>query len=441
MRANNNTYKYLAVGVLALFLWLISTQIVHLPFIIDSEKLIITSLSKSKKTLSDIGLSHGSYDKDFFEKKFLIINTSFDYQLAKDANYPGTFFGADSMAPTIPVTDRRKLVKLLTWLADHKDQYNTIICDLLFEDSLHEDKTTDSNLSNCIDRLQISPSKILFAGFFNEEDGAYAPGIFKNIRDNNKAAVNKNEVDELFFKYKLSYNKGQILSLPLKMYQHIDSVSIEEGYLRFKKQRDREEKLSLFNNTFIPDMLFNYEYFSQLKSFATTEGNIDSTVAMINLGEVAADTGVLKELLYMKSGKKKSVFIGNFSVGSGDSHKTIYGDEKGSIIILNIYYDLVHGQHLFRIWHSLFLFGAFLLMCYWMLFHPHQENVKIEGPMSYIWRQIVENRHYVVLILTTMIFYFFFHQVLNIIVFSLFFLVTEIVLRHARKYKIVKKSS
>src|SRR5690606_28087216 len=63
-----------------------------------------------------------------------------------------------------------------------------------------------------------------------------------------------------------------------------------------------------------------------------------------------------------KSGGRNFVFIGSFKSNSEDIHPTSYGELHGPVILLNIVYSLVKGQHTLSLWLIFLLLAGYGLI-------------------------------------------------------------------------------
>jgi hypothetical protein len=426
-------YAWIGMSFLSILFTILSSSIIHLPWIFSSEEDILRLLTKSKKSLHKHVLRNGLFEQQFFEKNFLLINTASDFDIGKNKSSHESYFRGDKIGPTVPITDRKKLVDLFRWLVKNEDKFGYLFCDVIFDDSSAFNRKNDDSLKNYINLLQIH-RKVIFAGVLDVSDNMYRPGIF-DIRDENKGIVNKTMVEDFFITYKLTYLTPENKSFPLKMYEKLNKITVANSNWGFIKMSDSSGKSRLSFNTFIPEILFDEDYFSSLKSYSSSEF-IDTTVSMINLGQATGDTSVMTALLEKKAVRKKSIFIGSFSHDHPDLHKTVYGDVNGSIIILNIYYGLTRGQTLFNWWLFIFLFFIFFFISYWIFFHHHEKKVKKPSIIGFLWvRMVLENRHYLLLLFASLVSYFCFNRVINIIVLTLLFVLLETIIRFLKEYK------
>jgi hypothetical protein len=422
-------FTLMGLILLSLLLTVSSTSLVHLPWIISSEQDVLPWLTKTKKYFK-------LYEPDFIEKNFLLINTAVDIEIGKNLSYRDSYFSADGLGPTIAITNRKKLQTLFKWLANNSDTYNYVICNILFEDSVACNSAMDDSLRNSIEQLQIQ-KKIILASRFDVYNEKYIPGIFPNIWDCNKGIVNKTTIEDFFITQRLSYGTTQFKSLPLLMLEKIKGDTVRDSQLGFIQLTGKENTSHRSYNSLIPEILFNDDYFTSLKSYSSAESFIDTSVCMINLGEVAADTLVLPALLEKKdTTQRKNLFIGSFTNHMINAHRTLYGDMDGSVIILNTYYDLIKGQNLFNPWCLACLFLVYLYMLCWVFFHSHRKKASKHNIATFIWENVIlGNHHYLVLLIATFVCYYGFKHVINIIVLTLFFAFLETVLRISARYR------
>ena len=107
------------------------------------------------------------------------------------------------------------------------------------------------------------------------------------------------------------------------------------------------------------DMLGNRPLLSRQRAEMTADGN-----GPLNLGYLLTESGQtdLAARLEQKSGPYRIVFIGSFQDPENDVHNTVFGAMHGSVILLNIFYELQQGHH-----HVSLLYLVMLLAGFWYI--------------------------------------------------------------------------
>ncbi|HEV7781575.1 MAG TPA: hypothetical protein VGO58_09925 [Chitinophagaceae bacterium] len=225
--------------VLAVLLTVLNHYAVYFPWLIPEHKMIASSTEWKTKLNRLAG--HRSPGIDRITSDFLIIDISQDMEINCDS-LRGNSIGLPAdhnsfkSAPCNAIPDLRKITRLFQWLSAHPDEYNVVVCDLLF-DRMPKTKETDSLLGHLVNMLQHGPeTKIIFAGLYDSYEKRFPPSYFSgNIPDIHKGAVNEELTSNHFFKYRLSYDHGKVKTLPLLMLERIDHYRIKHGSLGFDK--------------------------------------------------------------------------------------------------------------------------------------------------------------------------------------------------------------
>jgi hypothetical protein len=428
--------RYLIFLILAMVSTAASFFASRLSMILPQESQVATC-SNARRMIKKHVFPHSFYDDSFIQKKFLLINVSLDYGLGVNTGYSNSVFLPKGLEPVTPITDRQKLSRLFRWLSAHPDQYNYVVCDLLFEGATVEGNGSgnsstrsryDDTLRNYLELIQRS-GKVLFAGKYDDHNQQYYPGLYPSLRDENKGAANKDVVDEYIRNYRLTRGDNGIPTLPLRMLERLDGVTIKPslfGFLGLSHHSTGESYSSW--NSFIPDMTFSKEDIDAIPSFAGATVP-DSTIGMIQLGEAVSDTDILPSLLYKKEAVKKNIFIGAFTHDHADMHKTLFGDLDGSLVILNIYYDLVQEQNSLNIIYFLSMVVCFFF--FWWLFYVHLGR----GETKHRWLMLGVELFWdglplLMLFGMTLLSYLIFDRIMNFFILSFFMVAIKAITGH-----------
>lgn len=416
--------QFLLVVSLALLFTFLNRYSIYFPWTTPEEEFIARS-TFFKKNLNS---ADHAKRQDFIAKNFLLINVAHDadvYCSPAEANY---ICGADSSKnnslPCYSTINRKKLAACLKWLLENKDNYNQVICDLIFADR-DSSGPGDDGLQNYIASLQ-RERKIIFAGRYDNAVEHFERSNFARVIDDvNMGAVNEDLRDGLFFRYRLSYNDAHVKSLPLLMYERINKTDIRQnswGQLLYKNPPGKPIRAT---NVFIPEMIISGKDVDSLKSLDQND-NPDSTIVRLDLWEAVRKCGTidnfyLRRALDPDCRQKRNIFIGTFSHDHSDMHKTLYEELDGSIVLLNIYYNLVQEQNRVSTWHLLFLLVCFYLIFRRLITHPHSPYKGENRMVRFFANWFFEELHYFILIFMTIISNLWFNKVTNIIILAGFF--------------------
>jgi hypothetical protein len=284
----------------ALILLIFQTFYFHTSWSLGLEKQIINGVS--------LYANNWANDDTSIQDSFIFINTEFDQQLVKSSNHPHS--------SGLAITNRALLQELFHYLSVYDNQEQFILCDILLDTSIREDRIfLDSLKPNSKLFFPLSPyynSLVNFSG-----DTMFYPAGY----DSYEGSVAKLEV------YSQSKN---LPSLPFRLYtkrhnyNFKDFFNMQEGYLLL--------------NYFYPRYFINQSMLQ--KNTFTLSGFIE----------------ILKNnpLFYEDFVANRAILIGNKST---DSHFTSVGSLPGPIILYNSYLSITKGLHLIH-W-SWFIFALF----------------------------------------------------------------------------------
>jgi len=413
--------------ILALLFTVLNHYAVYLPWIVGDQEKIVQA-TEYKKNLRERVRQTNNLSRDNLAKKFLLIDVSNDMAVYCDSSKADSLGlpvdpGSSKTSPCYAGTDLKKLTQLFKWLANHQDQYNLVVCDILFG-NLQGVKQSDSLLGYILNIAQNRyHQKILFPALYNQNSGLFVTSTFSaNLPVESKGAINEKLTGDRFLKYRLSYDNGQTKTLPLLMLQTIDSFKVEPGFLGFSIYTQKNGAPTIASNYFIPEMLFSKEDIDSLKIPGNFYGaSVDSTVGRMELWQTLLKLGdtsnyYLQEVLRTRSPNKRNIFIGSFNHNNPDVHKTIYGDMDGGLVLLNIYYNLVLNENGFDLRYTLFVFEFFFLIS-WLILHPLHNPYRIRPLIPRVLLDIFfEELHGILFIAITWFSSIFFDKTSNVLV-------------------------
>lgn len=194
-------------------------------------------------------------------------------------------------------------------------------------------------------------------------------------------------------------------------------------------------------NVFIPEILFDSKDFDKMKTEYNSE-YLDTSTAICELSTILNEkTNVVLRTLLGKKGSKKNIFIGAISHDHADMHSTLYGVEDGSIIILNIYYDLYRGSNRYSLLKIFISFLLFYYIFYKIFIKTRKTNNEPFTIGKYLWEKVKEREYWIILLLYTLLLYFVFNESTNLLVLLILIEVLRGIKEIFTHYKIEKRES
>ena len=427
-KSRRRKIRYLLIIILpALFLTFLSKWAMKVQWILEYEQHSIVYPTEFKRWLNEKIFPGFFYDENFIAENFLIVNVTHDQELTSSdqtTNEAGT-----------PITNREKLDSLLTFLYRNEDLFNMIVCDLDFH-SASLKPGADRSLNEIIGKLR-TDHRIIFAAEYRS--GEEYPGtVLDEIDTEYCGQVNKESAQGVFFKYRLAMENPHLKSLPLLMFEKINKIELLREGPGLIKYRDSTGKTYRMYNSFIPEMLFDIDYFDKFE-----DRDLDSSKALCDLGTIVNNSTdiALRSLLFTKNKKPKTIFIGAVSHDQADMHYTFYGMLDGPIVLLNIYYDLINGTNQLNYLQILISFLTFYFICYSLFLRPKKHVNKPFTPWGHIKELINERRHFFILVVLTFVLNLFFRQSTNLIILLVLIEVVRGIVVISRNYKLVKVSN
>lgn len=254
--------------------------------------------------------------------ELVFINTAYSPQLIPIYDENGFQIGEE------PITDRMELARLFRALKDSK--HRAVLCDMLFIDST----SVDSVL-----RKEIEATPNLAVSSLSSADHL-EPGIF-NVT---YGYAEYEGIDDLALKFRIAKNDST-KSVPLKLYEITEDKRYNYG--GYFSKIDSEWVLNNFVMNF------------RIRNFDIYRGNFKP----IHLSEFVD----MNPYVQMDIVKDKIVVIGDFM--DNDQHDIVLGNIAGPLLILNVYYSLVHGDNIVNWFYLVFLFLGFAFISY-LVFYP-----------------------------------------------------------------------
>lgn len=296
----------------------------------------------------------------------LFINIAYDTQPLPHYSEQGFPIGS------VPITNRAHLATLFSLLADSGSRHRYVVCDITFEDSA--DAVLDSTLADAIARLDraVFPTHRTYT----PEGPAFVQNIFPTPT---ALADYIPDSDGNFLKF--SYVEPDTVSLPVHLFYHLDSLRPRRvGPFYWLKGR-------LWLTNFIPEMrLRNYDLFPPAGAAvalpeADSTGSAPEPYTVYPLAEIVDLADLLGPEGFHPFTEDRIVVIGDFNYR--DVHQTFYGEMGGTIILLNAYWTLVHGDNLIS-WGFILL----MLLVYYRLSLTLLGRVRAKGrsPVVRLWK-------------------------------------------------------
>jgi len=275
-------------------------------------------------------------------RQFVFISTGKDLTLVNDTAGTGN----------VAISDRYKLFKLLQAINQSTAKPKFILFDLQFY--YPYTSTVDNKLDSIIKKNNL-PGVI--------PDKTIDDSLQAEIKRNDKTAIsvllNNGAVDTPLYKasygiaeyrtygtalnkFRLNYDDLGAMSAPVLLHTKIDGAMYKGG------------RYATFCNN---KLVFNYIW---PNCYYDLNGITNNTACQLyhigNLQSLSSSAAALKAVF-----DDKIVLIGNFEE---DVHDTAYGKIPGTIILANIYLNLLNGNHYVTLWWVIFLITSFSVLSY-----------------------------------------------------------------------------
>lgn len=332
--------------------------------------------------------------KDFLgANEFILVDVSQDIQLLSSP--------IDQADPThnskVVGTNRQLLANFLNrFISDGNllKKTDLIVCDILLDTPA--DPKSDSALATVMHQLA-STNKLLMAT--TKKESACPSTLFSSV-SRESGLIDIELHDGVFFSHQLLDDANR-KTLPYSMYsllygrqpERLQVPGLGEYLDERKEQHGAKANISQGNeygqNIFVPDLKLTEESIQQmgnteneptnytavdpwLRTFFQLFGHSSAGrsgfsksqqfLMYYKLGYMASQEPILTTLMDDSGKKKNIVFIGIFQDQQRDVHQTAFGPMHGSIILLNIYLNLVNKGHILTVSYLAFLFIAFCII-------------------------------------------------------------------------------
>lgn len=262
---------------------------------------------------------------------YLLVNTSYDKKLIPKYDDDGFPVGNE------PVTDRSKLAAFLTEAAK-ADNYQMIVLDIDFSfQTLADD---DEKLIQALTK-----AKRVFVSQPLDENGNTKTLINSQL-DSISGVVAYAKTKKETNLTRLPLTIGERKSLPLVMAEE-ETVS----------ELTRHGFFYTYGGHLCTKTIFVYQFVQPVKN-NVSENNIIKIHPYENLGSDVLEGDIPLMI------KDKIVMIGDLE---SDIHETYQGENAGPIILLNAYYSILQGRHIFRWWVVLIQFVLYTICGYFIV--------------------------------------------------------------------------
>lgn len=312
-------------------------------FPLPDEMKVLQSWDKLKKWIN--------LDRDSIPDEVMLIDVSYDKQLAD-------YTVNDVTVGRYAVTDRQKLFDFLS-IAQRADNYKYIMLDVIFERGI------SSPQDSALFQLIASMKRIVIPV---HKDAPLEDSILYRKAANADYTVTWEETNFARFQF---IHDG-VPSMPLRMYQDLTGDSIHQcGPLYFSQGW-------LCRNGVTLKMPIHF----------TEDIEQTGNMQRINVLHLGCDVLALDSIVPVSDEiKDKLVVIGNFSE---DVHDTYAGLMPGSIICLNAYYALLHGDHiLLGRYGGVLFFYLFMLLLYFVISMAYLNGISLSTKVQNPWLKLL----------------------------------------------------
>ncbi|WP_367916637.1 hypothetical protein [Leadbetterella sp. DM7] len=366
------------------------------------------------------------------------------------------------------VTDRLRLTQFLNILLENEQYVGQIVCDVVFK----QKSSADEGLLTVINSLN-AVDKLLIAGTNSLPNYSISIDSMFNTEQLPVYSVDVVNYDGMYFSQSLVDGSGQAC-LPYELYLRMKNrqiAKINNGLgMQFVWEQERDSdasKVKYIGTSFIPHLSLSDEdiiaqpfiegqtWLEQAFEFLfpTESGSIFTVSEMniFNLADILHPEGIamFEDELYKYSEIKPIILIGTFGDRQLDVHQTAFGRLHGSVILINIFYNLLAGHHIISADYVIYLFLSFTIiiaLLFFLKIGPTEDNklyrtmkarakskdedipmytssriMKIVGLIQkYLYKVFVEHLHYWLLLLVVVGAIHFFGHLINIAVIIIF---------------------
>lgn len=314
------------------------------------------------------------------------------------------------------ITNRQLLGEVLQLAALHGGDSAFVLLDVLLDRPTEDDSLLLTAAESLGDRL-LTISAI-------QEDGSALPPAWPLPH----AVASYVTSGGTALKFPLLWHDS-LPTVPLAMYQQRHQATFEK----------KSFGLATLNGAFtLVRPIVEYRVRPADFEVATEMGQQTENYTMLSLGELAEMQYYLPEEEFKAIFGGKFILFGDFT-GDGDKHSTLLGDMPGTLILLNTYLNLVHGETLIKPLWLLMLLAGYFLLSWWIIsgFNPRRPA------FFFHWLQNTKSGHFfasylnypLLLMLLTLCSYFLFNIHINILYLAVYLNTFAIVLGNYREGK------
>ena len=375
------------------------------PFLLEEQTLLFSQLHHVHNSLHQ----NQHINTLLGDNRFLLVDVSHDLALIPDSSINATY------GPNQLITDRPKLARFIESLTSSQDSVRSfvdmVVCDLTFGDA-SPDKSQDNRLQAAFNTLNSQNRLLIAKSTIQENKSVYDHSAI----DTDKLAGGSVDITKFyegtFFSYRFFDKKSPSkASLPALLFEKLSQPPAKTEPARQPTSITQRPIGTLWpSDLFVPDFWIDNDDVSleskpiaepteepKSESGGTLQeasGQLRSSV--FYLGQVTDTTEFggrelfLDQLLDNRNkGKKTVVFIGVFEDPSRDMHQTLIGPMHGSILLLNMFLNLLAGSHLISIWYLIYLLAGFWLVGYLLIQEPYQLLQPEPQRKSRVWRNVL----------------------------------------------------
>lgn len=333
------------------------------------------------------------------EKNVIFLDVSKDIVTIDDPDF--TYSGTDSIeGAKVVIKDREKLAVLFKELNKNPNEYQYVLCDILFD----YDSPDDAILKPIIEKTKNFTSTSVF------EDNQFIKPIF-NV---SSGCVNYSLINNSKF-VKIPLYTNDVKSLPLVIYEN-----------RTGKKTEKSKYLTYFDNqvafnTIIPEMYYRT---SDLRRFDQGGKNAN----FFYLGDIITKRNFFNDYL-----KGKFIIIGDFQ---NDNHATFAGSIPGCMVLFNTYLTLENHLPVFSFTWMFVLFLIYFLLSYFMFIHPENklEGLKDKINIPFFKKMILKYISFIgILIVIDVISYLFYRTFISIFYIATYLTFLEMTIDNYKK--------
>ena len=213
-----------------------------------------------------------------------------------------------------------------------------------------------------------------------------------------------------FLKFKLFQN-NQVPTLPVYLYEKISKHKIDSKYGWYFDN----------NRLMMNSIIIDYQ-------ICTHELIDEGEYPMISLSEllILPEEVIVNEFL-----KGRMILMGDFNL---DIHETIFGETPGTLILLNVFLNLMDGNHIIHGWWIIFLLLSFTFFSRLMLFPEKKANGNKH--INYI-QPLIKSATFLALV--SIISYLVFNQHIQVLVITVYINLLRFVIQFKKADWTLKK--